>query len=155
MDLAIPVRRVPITVVGADGVTSEGDVFLRLSAPGGMGPERILDRVNDDDAYFAMEPVGGGGLLLVNKAQVSWIALDRELEDEITPVDVTEDAKWVEAEVALSNRGSVRGEIPLVGPSVRPRLSDYLNHLEDSYFPVRGSDKVYLVNRHHVTRLLT
>lgn len=154
MDLAIPVRKIPLRLVWADGQIVKGNLFLRPLAEARLGPETAYDRLNDAEQFLAVEIAGEGTPALVNKARLLWVEAESAYEAEVDPETgegTPEQAMEVEVQVAGGQR--IAGTVMVAGPPGLSRLSDFLNSLAATFFVIRGERTIALLNRHQILRI--
>ncbi|PLX83493.1 MAG: hypothetical protein C0617_11225 [Desulfuromonas sp.] len=112
-------RRVLFTL--ADGSDIEGTVFLSLYEMHRLGPQRVGELLNGEDAFIPVETAEG--LLHLNVANISVARTDADGEvDELMTL-----GRRYPVEVTTLHGPQVRGEVCVNLPDGNCRVRDFLN----------------------------
>jgi hypothetical protein len=142
-ELRIDKDRQPVTLTLAGGTRISGEMFVQAHARRRIGKEEPVDVLNDAEPFFPFATDSGETLL---------IAKDRVME-------VVGDVASPELEAVLTGRRLARIELVLTGGEThsgiiyldvaidRPRLLDFLNHYDQRFIVLHGSDGLRLINR--------
>ena len=154
MQLAVPVRRVRVAVLGVDGIWSSGHLFLTPLAETHSGPETVLDRLNDRDLFLPLQLPGERAITLLNKALVARLVVqDGEPGDALTEDQENLAGRIEPVYVTVAPGQQLSGWLSIQGPQWQARLSDYLNNLSGTFFPLYADDALHLINKHSVLRV--
>ena len=153
MQLAVPVRQVRVAVLSTDAVWSTGHLFLKPIAENHSGPETVLDRLNDQDLFLPVQLPGEQAVTLLNKAHiVRLMVANRQPGDVLTEDQEKLDGRIEAVQVTLAPEEQLSGWLSIQAPQ-RYSLSDYLNNLSGTFFPLYADDALHLVNKHAVLRI--
>ncbi|HYB74258.1 MAG TPA: hypothetical protein VED18_12870 [Candidatus Sulfotelmatobacter sp.] len=154
MQLAVPVRQVRVAVLSTDGIWSTGSLFLNPLAANHSGSETVLDRLNDQELFLPVQLPGERSITLLHKTHIV-----RLVVEEAQPGDaLTEDQENLSGRIEPVHCTVARGQ-PLSGwlsvqaPEWKARLSDYVNNLPGTFFPLYADDALHLINKHAVLRI--
>jgi CheY-like chemotaxis protein len=153
-DLTIPVRRAPVTVVTADGVTRRAEMFLRLQAGAPAELETVQDRLNDAERFLTLAVSRDGPPTFLQKHQLVRVEADAATEDRRR--DAVEDhgaAVRVPVRVQLSNGEQFHGTVQIEGPTGRRRLSDFLN-AQPRFLRLDGAAQIHLLNTRYIAEVV-
>lgn len=154
MQLAVPVRQVPVAAFSTDGIWSTGHVFLKAHAEAHAGPETVLDRLNDRDLFLPLQVAGQRAITLLNKARIARLEVPGEQAADALAEDHENLAGRIEPVVLTVTPGhQLAGWLSIQAPEWQSRLSDYLNKLPGDFFPLYADDTLHLVNKHAVLRI--
>ncbi len=154
MQLAVPVRQVRVSVLSADGVWSSGHLFLKPLAETHSGPETVLDRLNDRDAFLPVQLPGERAITLLNKGHiVRLVVQDGRPGDALTEDQENLSGRIEPVHCTVVPGQRLSGWLSIQGPQWQSRLSDYLNNLPGAFFPLYADDALHLINKLAVLRL--
>ena len=107
-------------LVLSDGREVHGDVFVGLYEPHHVGPQRVGELLNEQEAFIPVKT--DEGVLLVNRTRVISVTLpaDREQDDLVTL------GKRYEVRVTTTH-GELKGAIFINLPETSARVRDYFN----------------------------
>ena len=152
-DLAIPVRRAPVTVVTADGVTRRAEMFLRLQAAHAR-LETVQDRLNDAERFLTLAVSRDGPPTFLQKHQLVRVEADATTEEwRPDSAEDLEGAVRVPVRVQLSNGEQFHGTVQIEGPSGRRRLSDFLN-AQPRFLRLDGADQIHLLHTRYIAEVV-
>jgi hypothetical protein len=142
---ALQVRPVPVRVVGFDGLSRAGTVFLHLASERANGPETLGDRLNDPEVCFLPLRVGER----VELVHLEWVA---QVE---AAADLSELDQWLQVgarcapvEIELVTGERLSGEFVYALPAGGQRVSDLLNRTTLRFFLLlNGATARYLQRR--------
>jgi hypothetical protein len=134
----------PITVHLADGSVFEGAVHLFDRAPGRLGAESILDFLNRDERFFALQD-REGGVQFVGKDQVMHVIVSSADFPDATPPGGVPHAN-IDVEVMPPGEETLHGVIHVDTPPGRTRAIDFLNS-SHGFLVLTTPHEVRLVNR--------
>jgi len=135
--------RCPVRIHLADGSMFEGGVHLFDRAPGRLGPESILDFMNRDDAFFALQD-GEGGVHFVGKDQVMYVIVSPTDFPDAVPPGVRH--AIIDVEVLPPGQETMHGVIHVDTPPGRTRAIDFLNSSR-GFLVLTTPHDVRLINR--------
>ncbi|HEY0787715.1 MAG TPA: hypothetical protein VGE86_03665, partial [Thermoanaerobaculia bacterium] len=92
---------------------------------------------------------GGARVALVGKRAILWVAIP--LDAETGPLSLHDHYHDVRVELDVAD--PIAGHVLFSSPADRPRLVDHLN-LPGQFLRVWTPQALYLVNKHHVVRVL-
>lgn len=135
----------------ANGERLEGSVFLDYIDPIHRGEQTLLDKFNDDSAWFPLATARG--LEMVNRETV-WLV---EPGDGISAEQVRRETSVVfrteQVTLRLPDGTVVEGRIAMDLPDEFSRVSDFLNFPED-FCALETDEGPVLVAKRHATTLL-
>src|SRR5690349_7734777 len=124
-DLAVPKRRVPVSVTLSGGLTRQVAVFLAEAVPGHAGSERLSDLLNGASDFIpALEP-DTRTMTFLNRTSV--VIAEAAADAERTGADDLTIPTEHDVELMLDDGRVLRGLVTYVLPPDRARLADYLN----------------------------
>jgi hypothetical protein len=150
-DLAVPKRRLPVTVTLAGGMRREVVLFLAEGVPGHGGSERLSDLLNGGVSFIPALEVETQVMTFLNPAAVV-LAEAGPLAEQSAADDIAFPVEH-EVELTLDDGRSLRGHLSYVLPPDHARVADYLND-GTPFLPLHGDAGVQLVNKLHVTRVV-
>lgn len=154
MQLAVPVRRVTVAALCLDGIWSSGTLFLKPHAEAHSGPETVLDRLNDRDLFLPVQLPGERAITLLNKAHIARLVVrDGQPGDAVTEEQENLAGRIEPVIVSLAPGDHLSGWLSIQAPEWQSRLSDYLNSLPGTFFPLYADDAIHLLNKHAVIRI--
>ncbi len=154
MQLAVPVRQVRVAVLSTDGLWSGGHLFLKPLAETHAGPETVLDRLNDGDLFLPVQLPGERAITLLNKAHiVRAVVQDGQPGDALTEDQENLTGRIEPVYVTVVPGQQLSGWLSIQAPQWQARLSDYLNNLPGTFFPLYADDALHLINKHSVLRI--
>jgi hypothetical protein len=128
------------------------ELFLAEHASDRFDRQRVLDLLEQADAFLPARDVETGQWETLNARAVVWIGMSRPLlGGEGSADELFEYRKFVS--VALEGGGSLEGEILYSAPDGGTRLVDFLNRPE-RFLKVWDGDRLYLVNKESVLRVV-
>lgn len=133
----------PVRVHLADGSVFEGSVHLFDRAPGRLGAESILDFLNRDDAFFALQD-GEGGVQFVGKEQVMHVIVSSADFPDAVPPGVPH--ANIDVEVLPPGEETLHGVIHVDTPPGRTRAIDFLNSSR-GFLVLTTPHDIRLINR--------
>lgn len=140
-DFAVLVREVPLEIATSRGGVFQAGFFLHDN--GTRGPERLMDRLNDAESFLPLR-VAEGVVQLWRKSAfhriVCWEPL-AELE-EYRQVGVVK----APMRVLFPDGEALDGEVYLLMPTIRKRVSDLLNG-PDRFFLMETANGVVILNK--------
>jgi len=154
MQLAVPVRQVRVAVLSTDGIWSTGSLFLNPLAANHSGSETVLDRLNDQELFLPVQLPGERSITLLHKTHIV-----RLVVEEAQPGDaLTEDQENLSGRIepvhcTVAQGQPLSGWLSVQAPEWKARLSDYVNNLPGTFFPLYADDALHLINKHAVLRI--
>ncbi len=154
MQLAVPVRQVRVTVLSTDGIWTSGNLFLKPLAENHSGAETVLDRLNDPDVFLPVQLPGERSITLLHKAHiVRLVVQDAQPGDALTEDQENLSGRIEPVHCTVAPGQQLSGWLSVQAPEWRARLSDYVNNLPGSFFPLYADDALHLINKHAVLRI--
>jgi len=140
-EFAVTVREVPLEIATAQGGILQAGFFLHDNGP--RGPERLLERLNDAEAFLPLR-TADGAVQLWRKASfhriVCWEPL-HELEEYRSAGVAT-----ARVRVLFPGGELLEGAVHLLLPSTRQRVSDLFNG-PDRFFLMETDNGVVILNK--------
>jgi hypothetical protein len=147
-EFAVMVREVPLEIATEKGGVLQAGFFLHDNGP--RGPERLMDRLNDSESFLPLR-TSEGVIQLWRKSSfhriVCWEPLV-ELE-EYRQVGVVK----APLRVFFPGGESLDGQVYLLMPSIRKRVSDLLNG-PDCFFLMETESGVVILNKEGIDAVL-
>jgi hypothetical protein len=142
-------RAVELTMIGGEEV--RGSVFIHFSSHRPFELEDVSELFNSEESFFPLE-LETEGVILVSKARVAELSAaggeyagDQPIGGIPTPTALIQ--------VVLIG-GEVRvGSVHLEVRADRPRVLDYLNHLDARFLTLYTSKEARLINRSLIERV--
>jgi hypothetical protein len=150
-DLAVPKRRIPVTVTLAGGMHREVILFLAEGVSGHEGGERLSDLLNGGAGFIPAVEVETQAMTFLNRMAVV-VAEAGPLAERAAADDLSLPFEH-EVELTLTDGRTLRGHLSYVLPPDHARVADYLNDAAP-FLPLHGDAGVMLVNKLHLTRVL-
>jgi hypothetical protein len=150
-------HNVTASITLATGAEVRGRFFLADTATAHSGRERVYDLLNDPDRFFPFDVEGRDGkpshVSLIARAHVLFATLDEpstELPSDDLSIGMAA-RKFVS--LLLSNGVRLRGELLVVMPEGKDRVSDFAN-CEGRFQYFANRDQMAIVNFDHVVEIL-
>ncbi len=149
-ELRIPTKNLTVNLCFKAGSTST--VVLHLAEQ----EQDLVDLLEAEQAFLPVREAGEGEWSIINKSRLLWASI--VLVDGRLPIDANLEEtplfdKQVEVRVELEQGDELHGKILYSPPRGQGRVTDHMNRREH-FFSLWTSDRVYLVNKSHVVRLI-
>jgi hypothetical protein len=142
-------RREAADLTLVTGATVSGAFFLAGSSHLHTGPERVLDVMNLEPGFFPFAT--GAETMLVNRAHVLKVSLSPEMIEAQLDAGYNVAARRA-VSILLTNGETVTGNVVLVCPPGRDRLSDYAQ-IDERFRYLELEDRTLLINSSHIVAL--
>lgn len=151
MSLALEVRSVPLRIVGFDGRSTGGRLFLRSVGESGRA-ETVADRLNDPGTRFLPIEIGPR-VELVSLSWVAYAACAGREPEVARREEVGASRQTVELE--LAGGATLAGEFLHVLPRAQARVSDLLNRSDERFLMLLAPEETLFVQRAAIVRVRT
>jgi hypothetical protein len=152
MNHVIPKRRVDVRVHLASGECRRGSVFLDYIDVIHRGEQTLLDKFNDDYAWFALSDLRERRVDIVNRSHVLVVEPDHGLPRELVRKEDSPIFRREGVTISLSSGREISGKIAMDLPDEFSRVSDFLN-FPQNFFAVDTDTGPVIVSKIHVVSL--
>lgn len=153
MSGTVPKRKVSARIRLVSGEERRGSLFLDFIDVIHRGEQTLLDKFNDDYAWFPIVLADGGGVEIVNRDLVAQVEPDRGVAVELVRKENSPVFRLESVAVELADGTRLDGRIAMDLPDEFSRVSDFLN-FPQNFFALETSSGPILVSKRHVKVLV-
>ena len=147
MSFKVPKVKTPLTINFVGGSSVSGQIFLSPQSPYRFGKEKMLDLLNNEDAFFPLEAETTSSIRLVHKRNIFFITTHEDKEE-------NESGKPVTVTIVRTDGEKLVGDLIIQEPEHRSRVLDFFNSNNGSFFRLQTKEKVYYINSRYVSEIL-
>jgi hypothetical protein len=149
----VPKRKVAVVIRLASGETLRGSVFLDFIDVIHRGEQTLLDKFNDDYAWFPFLAAEGSRIEIVNRDLVTQIEPGDGVPAELVCRENSPVFRRELVTIALVDGRRVEGRIAMDLPDEFSRVSDFLT-FPQNFFAVESAPSPILISKRHVRELV-
>jgi hypothetical protein len=141
----VPKRETNITIHFLKDRNVEGEIFASNHDPKHLGPQNIMDVLDEHDKFIPVNATDSGLLTLINKNNITYISVKRDFEFKNREYgQETHNRRRIK--IYFSDNETLTGDIFIDRFEDSVRDLDFLNKEDDFFHMVMGDD-VFVVNK--------
>ena len=149
--LRIPKLAVQVEIHLRERQSRRVEIFLAEQGPRDPRPESVIDRLEDDEAFFPGRDPDSGEWMFVNKDAIVWAEVPQDAATLSLEEQLFDHRRPVRVEVLGSE--ALDGELLYSAPETRARPIDYLNR-PGRFVRVHRDGGLALVGKRWIVRVL-
>ena len=147
MSFKVPKVKAPLTIHFVGGNSLSGEIFLSPQSQYHFGKEKMLEMLNNDEAFFPLEAETTSSIRLIHKINIVFITTHEEQEK-------GESGKHVTVTIVRTDGENLIGDLIIEEPEHRSRALDFFNSNKGLFFRLQTKDKIYYINSRYVSEIL-